>query len=50
MRCRNSLCVPDGEGCVKVRPKVQHAMPLEKIREAHRVLATNRVGKVVVKI
>lgn len=34
----------------EVRPKVQHAMPLEKIREAHRVLATNRVGKVVVKI
>eukprot|EP00658_Telonema_sp_P-2_P000238 TRINITY_DN10083_c0_g1_i1.p1 TRINITY_DN10083_c0_g1~~TRINITY_DN10083_c0_g1_i1.p1 ORF type:complete len:333 (+),score=77.40 TRINITY_DN10083_c0_g1_i1:141-1139(+) len=34
----------------EVRPKVQYAMPLEKIQQAHRVLTTNRVGKVVVKL
>jgi len=34
----------------EIRPKVQRVMQLERIREAHRVLQTNRVGKIVIKL
>jgi len=34
----------------EIRPKVQRVMQLERVREAHRVLQTNRVGKVVIKV
>jgi len=34
----------------EIRPKVQRVMQLERIREAHRVLQGNKVGKVVMKI
>ena len=34
----------------EIRPKVQRVMQLERIREAHRVLQTNRVGKIIIKV